>query len=557
MKFKSLLLAFAVTVTLFAVSCKKGGKTGLLVPKDAAFVVYFNTGSLSSKLSWAEVKQSDWFKEVQAEAAKEDEFAQKVLNDPSASGLDIDKGFCFFVAPRGRGTYLSFQGHIKDQKAFEEMLKANKKTAGTPSKSDDLSVLNLDDKSVLTWNSSMFVVVGNAPGASIYPPASGMEDGSGSSGLPLDSIVVYAKSVYSLKGKDLLDADPKFADLISGKGDLQMWFNAGSLTNNMGMGMMSMLKLSTLTEGNFSTASLSFDNGQINLDGKQYYGKELAKVFDKYSSKGVTNDLVNRLPGGDVLFAGAYSYPVGALMDMIKLIGADGIANMFLGQKGITMEDISKAFKGDIAFAVSDVSTRQDTVKYEGYDGKSASYTTTKSEPNYVFGVSIDDQKSFDKLYNIFQEEINKVPSSVASVKVEKGWLVTSNSAALNDGFFAGNNKPAYADKLTGHQFGMYFNAQRLFTILEKEIKDSAEIKILNESKAIWQEALANADYKNSSATFHFEINLIDKGTNSLKQLNKYADKIAAIHKEKAAGYQDRTVDTASVTAEAPPKAFN
>ncbi|PZR27518.1 MAG: hypothetical protein DI535_09840 [Citrobacter freundii] len=556
MKFKSLLLAFAVTVALFAVSCKKGGKTGLLVPKDAAFVVYFNTGSLSSKLSWAEIKQSDWFKEVQAEAAKEDAFTQKVLNDPAASGLDMDKGFCLFMAPRGRGNYIAVQGHIKDQKAFEEMLKSNKKTAGTPSKSGDLNVLNLDDKSVLTWNSTTFVAVSDAPGANVYAPMSGMEKGDASSSLPLDSIVTYAKNVYTLEGKELLDSDPKFADLIAAKGDLQMWFNASSMTNNMGMGMMSMLKLSTLTEGSFSTVSLSFDNGQINLDGKQYYGKELAKVFDKYSSKGVTSDLVNRLPGGDVLFAGAYSYPMGALMDMIKLIGADGIANMFLGQKGISMEDISKAFKGDMAFAISDISTRQDTVRYEGYDGKPASYTTTKSEPSYVFGVSIDDQKSFDKLYNIFQEEIKKVPASVASVKVEKGWLVTSNTPALNEGFFAGNNKPAYSDKLTGHQFGLYFNAQRLFTILDKEIKDSTGIRILNESKNVWKEALTNADYKNGSATFHLEINLQDKGTNSLKQLNKYADKIAAIHKENAARYQDAAVDSA-VSVEAPPKAFN
>jgi len=126
----------------------------------------------------------------------------------------------------------------------------------------------------------------------------------------------------------------------------------------------------------------------------------------------------------------------------------------------------------------------------------------------------------------------------------------------LNAGFFAGNNKPAYSDKLTGHQFGMYFNAQRLFTILDKELKDSTGIKLLNESKAVWQEALANADYKNGSATFHFEVNMVDKGTNSLKQLNKYADKISAIHKENARRYQEVTVDTA-VSVEAPPKAFN
>lgn len=546
MKPKALLIAIAAIVTLFAISCKKAGKTGLLVPKDAAAVIYFNTGSLSSKLSWDEVKQSEWFKEMRQEASN-DPFAQKVMENPSVSGIDIDKGFCFFYAPRGRGAYVSFQGKIKDLALFEVMLKANRETDATPSKSGDLSVIELDGNSVLTWNKTTFVLIADAP-------ASGF-DGGPSQRFPQDSLVLIAKNTYNLKGNDLLDSDSKFADLISSKGDVQFWFSASSMTNNLGMGVMNMLKLSALTDGNVSTATLSFDNGKINFDGKQYYGKELSKVFDKYSSKGVDNSLTSRLPGGDVLVAGAYSYPFGAILDMVKLIGADGIANMFLGQKGITMEDIGKAFKGDLAFAVSDIQSRQDTVKYEGYDGKPSSYVSTKSEPSYVFGVSIDDQKSFDKLYSVFQEELSKVPSSVANVKAEKGWLIIGNTPEMSSSFLAGNNKPAYADKLNGHQLAVYFNAQKLFRILDLEIKDSVGLRILTESKSVWQDALLSSDYKSGTTSFHMEVNFVDKGTNGLKILNKYADKIAAIHKENRNRYMDVTVD--SVAVEAPPKAFN
>ena len=96
MKRNPLLLAIAVTVTLFAVSCKKGGKTGLLVPKEAAVVFYFNSGSLSSKLSWEEIKKSQWFQEASREAS--DSFARKMLQDPSLSGVNTEKGFCFFLA---------------------------------------------------------------------------------------------------------------------------------------------------------------------------------------------------------------------------------------------------------------------------------------------------------------------------------------------------------------------------------------------------------------------------------------------------------------------------
>ena len=51
MKRVSLLLTLSSSVLLLAVSCKKGDKTGLLVPEDAGVVVHINSASLSSKLS--------------------------------------------------------------------------------------------------------------------------------------------------------------------------------------------------------------------------------------------------------------------------------------------------------------------------------------------------------------------------------------------------------------------------------------------------------------------------------------------------------------------------
>jgi len=544
MKRNPLLLALAVTVTLFAVSCKKGGKTGLLVPKEAAFVFYFNSGSLSSKLSWEEIKKSEWFQEAQREAT--DSFARKVLNDPAVSGVDTEKGFCFFVAPRGRGGYAAFQGGIKDQAAFEAMLKSSAKTAAAPVKSGDLNVLSIDNDAVLTWNKSTFIFVGDVP----------MNTTGIGTKFPADSLIAFAKNTYALKGKALLDDDSKFADLIKSKGDIHMWFNAGNLYNSMSMGMMDMLKLSTLTDGNIGTGTLSFDDGKISFTGKQYYGKELTKLFDKYSSKGANNELVGRLPGGEVMVAGVYSYPMGALTDMVKLIGADGLANIFLGQKGITMEDIGKAFKGDLAFAVTDVKTRIDTVSYEGYDGKPSSYTVPKTEPSYVFGMAIDDQKSFDKLYNVFGEELNKVPANVAAIKAEKGWLMVSNSTDLSAGFLAGNNKPAYADKLTGHMLGIFVNIQKILTSAQAETRDSSSIKMLEISKATWQDVIASGDYKGGSSSFQVDVNMVDKGMNSLKQINRYADQLSALYKARRASY-DYSIDTSAVSVEAPPKAFN
>lgn len=541
MKRNTLLLAIAVTVTFFAVSCKKGGKTGLLVPKEAAVVFYFNSGSLSSKLSWEEIKKSEWFQQASREAS--DSFARKMLQDPSLSGVNTEKGFCFFLAGRGRGGYASFQGDIKDQAAFEEMVKHSEKSSATPEKAGDLTILRMND-AVLTWNKSKFVFVVDAPFSMNM---------NGSKRFPEDSLVSFAKNIYTLKGKDLLDSDSKFADLIQSKGDMHLWISAGNLYSNMTMGIMDMMKMNVLMEGNISTGTLSFDDGKITLNGKQYYGKELTKLINKYSSKGAGSELTGRLPNGDVLAAGVYSYPVGAITEMIKLIGADGLANAFLGQKGLSLDDIGKAFKGDLAFAVTDVVSRVDTVKYE-YEGKTSSYTTNKSEPQYVFGMAIDDQKSFDKIYNVFSEDLNKMPSGMADIKTEKGWLTVSNTPALTSGFLSGNNKPAYADKISGHTLGVFFNLQKFMTLIDSEMRDSASSKVLQLSKETWQDVTMYADYKGGTGSYQFDVNLINKGTNSLKQLNQYADKIVAIRNAERARYN--VVDSTTATEE-PPKAFN
>lgn len=545
MKRNPFLLALIVTITLFTVSCKKGGKTGLLIPKDAGLVVYFNTGSLSSKLSWSEIKQSEWFKEMENDARNQDAFTKTLVNNPDSAGIDMDKGFCFVFSPKGRGSIASFQGHLKDQKAFEAVLKSNDKTSGTPAKSGDLNILELDGTSVLSWNSERFLVVVDAP--------MGL---NATQRFPQDSIVHFSKNLHALKGDDLLDSDKRFASLIAANGDLQVWVNSGSFSNDMSMGMLNMLKLSSLTEGNYTTASLSFDDGQINLNGNQYYNKELAKIFDKYTSKGVTSDLTNRLPGGEVLLAGAYSYPMGALVDMIKLIGADGVANVFLGQKGLTLDDISKAFKGDFAFALTDVISKADTITYEGYNGKPSSFVTKRPVPEFVFGAAIDDQTAFDKVYNVVEDDLGKIPPSMASIKIDKGWLVLGSSSEMHTGFYAGNNKPAYGDKLNGHEISFYFNFQRLFDIIARDTKDdSSGIKLLNASKEMWQEALIYTDYKKDGASYRFEVNLVDKKTNSLKQLKSYADRLSAIRKERLG--QNYAYPDMTDTVEAPPKAFN
>lgn len=111
MKRTPLLSLFAACILLLA-SCKNVNKSDLLIPKDAALVFHVNSSSLSSKLSWEEIKKTNWFKDAYKEAS-EDSFAQKLLDNPDASGIDTKSDFVFFIKKRGRGGFSVFEGSIK------------------------------------------------------------------------------------------------------------------------------------------------------------------------------------------------------------------------------------------------------------------------------------------------------------------------------------------------------------------------------------------------------------------------------------------------------------
>ena len=96
MKKRSLLILSVITI-LIASCGKQGGKSGLLVPKDAALVIHINSASLSSKLSWNEIKATAWFKKMHEQSESGDSLAQQLLDDPSRSGIDTKKDFVMFM----------------------------------------------------------------------------------------------------------------------------------------------------------------------------------------------------------------------------------------------------------------------------------------------------------------------------------------------------------------------------------------------------------------------------------------------------------------------------
>ncbi|MDF2385250.1 DUF4836 family protein [Nostoc ellipsosporum NOK] len=507
-------LLFALLAIVFvAASCSKSGKTDLLVPKDAGYVVYFNIPSISSKLSWDEIKQSAIFEKINRQAS--DSLAKRLLNDPSSSGVDAKAPFVVFAKRQNQGGYIVIQGKLADAKAFEKTLGEVKEKKLTITKGDGFSYTLLEDDAVLSWTDKRFVLLGNAPAGSFN---------SGTSNFGTDSLLTFVKNTYNLSGSKLLDSDSRFTKLVKSEGDIHFWIASEYLNSYGDDAMMSSLKIDRLMKDNVSTGTVKFENGKITAHMDQYNSKELQKILEKNSSGSITASMTNRLPANAPV-AAAMSIPMPAINEVFKLMGLDATANLFLAQYGLTVETITKAFKGDMAFALSGFEMRKDTIRFGEGNKPGDMYVYEKNDPKYIFGIAIGDTKAYTQVYTTLEDKfLEGKPASIQVIN-EKDWLLVSNSDADIANFRAGSSKPAYGDRFNGHQFALFADMRQMITMmLKSDIKENPERqKIFDLNMNTWENLWILSDLKDGRYSTDFELNMVNKQVNSLKQLHDYA----------------------------------
>lgn len=548
MKRLPILTAVAACLLLLA-SCKNKNITGLSIPKEAAIVFHIKTSSLASKLSWDEIKNSAWFKDASEKA--EDSLAKKLLNDPEASGIDLRKDVAFFAQRRGKGGFGVFEGSVKDAAAFETLCKKISKAEKTE-KDGEWTMLTTDNHSLVAWNGSRFAVIGDMPLGSMNP----MTSQGGSTSFPVDSLKVFLKETMAADGSKSLFADDRFASLTKEDGDMHLWMNAESLYSDMA-GMLSMMKIGSLLSGNVSASTINFDDGKISMKMKSYAGKEMQEVLKKWNAKNVEASVLNRIPSNNVIGAIAANVDPQSLLEFFKAAGFDGMINMMLSKQDLTLNDFLTATKGEFVLAFSDLTMQNKMAVPPVADDTTAySYPVQKPDFNVLFATNLNQKATFDKLMNTLLGANGTPPFAY---KTNNDWFVAGNKPETVDAFLAGNgSKKDFADKISGHPFGMYLDFQQLLKTNFTEDKEAKSM--LSESAAMWKEIIATGgEYKDGITTAEATVNLVDSKTNSLKQLNRYFEKMYQVSKqnkvamEEAPEQMDSTASAIEPPAEVKP----
>lgn len=554
MKRLPLILFVAFMGTLLISSCKSGGDaSNAPVPADALFVMHINNTSLSSKLTWEEIKATNWFKDAYSEAP--DSLVRKLLDNPENSGMDTKADMILFVKKQGRGGYLVFEGTLKDPAAFEAF---NKKVTdgGTVAKDGDVSYMNIKNEGVVVWKGTRFAYIADVPLSSVKNAMS--TDGSSYTEpfkFSPDSLRHYAKATFELSGKNSLGSDKRFAEMMKEPGDLHFWFNNEEYFGLISSDMMAALKVGDLFKGNVSASTMSFDNGKMSLKSKSYLNEEWEKLYKKNPPKKISADVIDRIPSQNVLGVLAINYSPEGLKEVIKMTGMDGLANGFLEKANYSIDEFVKANKGDLVLAVSDFEMKSKEMVIPSYDGgEPTKYTSTTPDMKVLFATSVNDKAAFDKLIGTLSAQMGEQPEQMPKItyKIDNNWFAAGNSEDDVTKFMTGaKTTHPFTSKLTGQSFGMYFDIKKLLTGISASSRDSSEKAAYDVSLKMWEDVLVvGGEYKDGAFTSYGEVNLVDKGTNSLKQLNQYIDKMAAIYKSK---YKSSTqVDVVAPPSEQP-----
>ena len=203
----------------------------------------------------------------------------------------------------------------------------------------------------------------------------------------------------------------------------------------------------------------------------------------------------------------------------------DGLINLGAAQVGFNLDDFVKANKGDILIAVTDI--KQDTLVGQNAD--------------FIFAASINDKTSFNKIIDAGKKFGGPMlgDNNKYAYNVNDKYFVFTNNKTVTDTYIAGtaNTSFDFMDKISGGPFGGFVNFQYIFNNMKpRATADSLDVEIYNASVKMWDNLLiSGGNFKDGGITQHWEANMMDKNSNSLKQLNSYLGTMSIIQEKKKA----------------------
>ncbi|MEO7314747.1 MAG: DUF4836 family protein [Ginsengibacter sp.] len=505
------------TVAFTLHSCGSKNEEGALIPSNSTYVSVMDLESMGKNLSWEEIKASGWYNSIKTNNEMS-EWAKKVLGSPEESGINFKKNLVIFSGHSSTGkTYMAFGGTLMNQRDFDEFNKQNS-NPGDIKKDGKISMLSLSNNQLVGWNENNFIYL-SSTNLNLPEISNSSRDSNNINSTPLNQSELMQEciNIFNLKKDNSLAENKIFSALMKEKGDIRFYMNGEEvMKNNPVTGLGNMLNSEVFFKNNITTLAIEFEIGAIEIHQKQYASKELMNYFKNNIGSKIDKTMIERIPAGDVMAVIALNLKPEAIQNLVKLTGADGIANMFLQQAGFSLDDVSKATDGNMLFVASDAKENNTPIDSNKF----------KINFNALLAMGVKDEASFKKIVNGAEKFLGEDDlAKKFPITLTDKMMVVSNGPYASQ--YLGNQSKTkfdFLDEIDDAPMGAYFDIQKIISLARNSTKPSLEKDTLvAENLKMWKNIfVTGGEVKNDAVEIKVEIKLMDENAHSLKQLNSF-----------------------------------
>ncbi len=532
---------------MVATSCKNNvPKEAKYIPKEAGFVLVLDPQQLQDKLQKGGISIDTLLGHVFKNDSIDTKDKARFNELKNNAGINWGNKLFLFMQQKtntdnSQSTTFSILGGLQDATKLETYLTSQVDLKGKEIKKEkEYSYMTTGDGAMLAWNKEQ--VIGTMY-THTQKPVYDTVAMTFKKPEPTDTEAEMKREVaryFSQKISESLADVEIFTGMFGEKADGYVFTSANSSLAALSMMPFQLPKLEELVKDNYSTSTLSFEEGRIIAKSTTYTNQLLTSVLKQYAGPTVNLSMIEKYPSQNINGIMLASFNPEIFGGLLKQLEVEGLANNFLEKTGITSQDLYKSLKGDIAVVVSDIGL-QDSEPQMKKDEKSMHHK--KPFGKMIFSAPVGDKASFTKLMNkaveqgflVKQNNTYKAGDLMAMLGMymvadENNLIVASDSLTysqyVNGTSKAVINKEA-TDRFKGKSTVFYFD---IASTLNGFTKDSSSTfnRSLNTAKNTFKDVMASSDnFDGKSIKASFEIRMQNEKQNSLVTLTSLLTDIA------------------------------
>lgn len=442
---------FALSLLILTTACKKTvelNDASTIIPNDASSVTVLNIKNLMQKADFENTKNLDFYKNMIAEAEKNNPAFAEILRNPTKSGISLEKNI--YLVNRLDFSPVSFMdmnqetfgstsiyASISDKAAFEAMLQSMKDAPKIASANGLNYFESSSNAKFVAWNDKNVILSGN------------FGENNAEEGIENSAKNPDFKSHFNIAADKSLAQNDKFKTVMAQNHDIVSLMNFDKLADNgaarAAAGFMNIDPKAL--KGNYATSFWDFDNGKMTGHSDYHINTEISKQWSLAFKNAPKTDFSRYINATEVGAAVVFALDMRGVKEIINANPQFNIsANMLTSETGIAFDDIVKSFDGDIALVTAAKGKTDETgflalkirdkaafnamlAKISGKNG-----LTKESENSYKLGLAESNTKI------IISNDIAFVGNATAIEAAMKNTspLAGNNAKLLNNNILAG-----------------------------------------------------------------------------------------------------------------------